>query len=367
MTDLADFARRWPLRSTAQSLCALLACSGCLAWPPPREQLDTSPIASAASAPIRVTVHPEADEDPAVVLARDGRFLLVWSGKRSDGVHLRLRTSRDGATWGPESRVTGGAEEDFYPSLVQARDGAFHLVWFRLEREAGRTEIWHARSPDGLAFADPRRITNDPAQDWAPTIHEDADRVLWIVWSSGRSGNRELYAVRSTDGGIRWSPPDPLTRTPEEDDFPHLVEGQDGERTLVWTRFRAGARLLDYWRDTTSEIVVATSGDGRRFATPVVCSPPDVERRYTEILPWAFVGPGGRVLLSWTSDRSDRHGDILLGELSKPDAPLRQLTTSEGADYDGKVVATRERGEYLLVWVSSEAGNPDIFARRFRP
>jgi hypothetical protein len=367
MRDRSGPAPRWPLPSTLGPACALIACLGCVLWPPPRERFDTGAIEGPELAPVQLSDHPDADEDPAVVFARDGRFFLVWSGKRNDGVHLRLRTSRDGRGWGAERRITAGSEEDYYPSLVQARDGGFHLAWFRLGREAGRTEIWYTRSPDGQTFADPQRITNDPAQDWSPLIHEDADGVLWIVWSSQRSGNRELFAVRSTDGGLRWSPPVQLTRSEEEDDFPHLVESPDGQRSLVWTRFRAGSGLLDYWRDTTSEIVMAQAREGLRLAPPVTWSPPDADERYTEILPSTFRHSDGRVFLSWTSDRSDRRGDILLRELADPAAPVRQLTTSPHADYDGKVVATPQRGEYLLVWVSTEAGNPDVYARRFRP
>jgi hypothetical protein len=369
--DLARASRearpRWLPPSTLGPACALVACLGCVLWPPPRERFDTGPIEGPEFAPVRLTDHPDADEDPSVVFARDGRFFLVWSGRRNDGVHLRLRTSRDGRGWGAERRITAGVDEDHYPSLVQGREGSFHLAWFRLGREARKTEIWYTHSPDGQTFADPQRITNDPAQDRAPLVHEDADGVLWIVWSSQRSGNRELFAVRSSDGGRRWSPPDQLTRSAEEDDFPHLVESPDGARSLVWTRFHAGSGLRDYGRDTTSEIVMAQTREGLRLAPPVVCSPPDTEERYTEVLPSTFRHADGRMFLSWTSDRSDRRGDILLRELADSSAPVRQLTTSPQADYDGKVVPTPQRGEHLLVWVSTEAGNADIFARRFRP
>lgn len=355
------------MRSSVAIATATSVCLGCALLPTDRAPLDTSLIAGPESAPVPVSANPEADEDPTAVLARDGRLLVVWSGKRNDGVHLRLKTSRDGRSFGTESTITrGGAEEDFCPSLLQARDGAFHLVWFRLERESGKTEIWYMRSDDARTFGDPRRITNDPALDWAPQIHQDADGVLWIAWSSARSDNRELFAVRSVDGGQRWSPPDQLTRSAEEDDFPQLVHPR-GERTLVWTRYASGADHNDYWRDSTAEIVAATSSDGLRWSAPTTWSPPDTGDRYTEFLPFAFESADGRVFVTFTSDRSDSRGDIVLREVSNADAPLLQLTDSENPDYSGKVVPLPERGAYLLVWVTVESGNTDILARAFRP
>ena len=324
---------------------------------------------SAASPPppVRVTPNPEDDEDPTVVLARDGRFYVVWSWKQNGRVDLFLRSSRDGRTWGDERRITDDAVEDYYPSLTQSEDGMFHLAWFRLQRAAGRVNIWYTRSADGQHWTSPIPITNS-GRDWAPVLYEAARGVLWIVWSSWRTGNRELFAVRSADGGRHWSQPRRLTQTPEEDDFPHVLATSGGERALVWTRYAKGSNLLDYFKDATAEIVMATSRDGLHWSAPTVVSPPDPAARYMDFLPFVFADrDGNHLYLSWTSNRSriDR-GEILVRDLVSPSSPVRQLVAPEFGGFDAKVAPTRRNGEYLLVWVASTGATKDIFARRFR-
>jgi hypothetical protein len=320
--------------------------------------------AAEPSAPIRITTNPGDDEDPTVVLARDGRFHVVWSSVQGGRVDLFLRSSRDGRNWADERRITDDAVEDYYPSLIQSRDGVFHLAWFRLQRAEGRTDIWYARSADGVHWSSPLPITTE-GQDWAPVIYEAAGGGLWIVWSSRGTGNRELSTSYSGDGGRRWSPPTQITHSPEEDDFPHVHRRLGGERILVWTRYASGSPLLDYYKDPTAEIVLAASRDGLEWSAPSVVTPPDPDARFVEFLPLALQSKDElHAYVSWTSNRNqiDR-GDILLREIFTPTSPVRQLVTG---GYDAKIAPTRRRGEYLMVWVSSTGGKKDIFARRFR-
>lgn len=165
-------------------LLLLLAAAASFGPPLPSQASATSPLVAAeASSPIRITPNPDNDEDPSVVLARDGRFHVAWSSRQDGQVDLFLRSSSDGRTWTDERRVTDDAGEDYYPSLIQSRNGRFHLAWFRLQREEGRTDIWYTRSADGRHWTRPLQIT-DRGLDWAPAIYEDAHGVLWITVSS---------------------------------------------------------------------------------------------------------------------------------------------------------------------------------------
>lgn len=327
---------------------------------------DTTPIANLdLSAPVRVSQNPDDDEDPTIVLARDGQFHVAWSAKQRGRANLVMRSSRDGRTWSDERKITDGPQEDYYPSLVQSRDGTLHLAWFRLQRLAGRRDIWYSGSKDGRQWTRPVAITNQ-GRDWAPALYEDARGTLWIIWSSGRTNNRELFAVRSEDGGHNWSSPQQLTRSTEENDFPHVIEKSAGERVLVWTRYRAGSSLADYFKDGSSEIVMATSRDGVNWSAPVVVSPADPEARYVDFIPHVFSNHDRqRTYVSWTSGRPGPEGGILARDLSSNASPVLQLTTNERSGYSGKIIATPQQGEYLMVWTGRD-GKLKIFARRFR-
>ena len=112
------------------------------------------------SAPVRISDDNGDDEDPSVILARNGRFYVAWSSKRQTGVNIYIKSSEDGRNWSTEDRVTFGPGEDFYTSLAQTRDGTFHIAWFRLEREQGDADIWYSRSQDARSWTTPIPIAN---------------------------------------------------------------------------------------------------------------------------------------------------------------------------------------------------------------
>jgi hypothetical protein len=113
--------------------------------------------------------------------------------------------------------------------------------------------------------------------------------------------------------------------------------------------------------------VLATSRDAVVWSAPVVASFGDSDNKFVDILPAVFQDPDkGQVFVSWTSGRTGVRGDILARSITSPSSQVFQLTRSDGSDYSAKIVPTRQPGEYLMVWVSSREGKPDIFARRIR-
>jgi hypothetical protein len=326
-----------------------------------------NPVEANLAPPVRISNNPDQDEDPSVVFAQDGRFYVVWASKRYSGVHLFIKSSEDGQTWQNEERITYGRGENNYPSLIQAKNGTFHLAWFQLDRKEKDMQIWYARSRDARTWTEPVQITRDLGPHWAPVIHEDSHGILRIVWSSSQTQNRELFVTESRDGGQSWSSERQITKSPEEDDFPHMIETKNGELILVWTRYAKGSRLLSYTKDASAELVMARSMDGVHWSAPEVCSPPDENQRYLDLLPFIFEDSGGQHLyLSWTSSRTGRLGDILMRDLAMDITSIRRLTVEDKADYDAKIVRTRDPGRYLMVWVSNREGKTDIYSRIFR-
>jgi len=321
------------------------------------------------SPPFRISNNAGEDEDPAILMGYDGRIYIVWSSKRRGGeVHLYMKSSEDGITWSAEERITSGPDEDYYPSFVQSKDGTFHVVWFGLEKRRKQMVIWYSRSRDGRTWTTPEQISHAEA-DWAPVIHEDSAGTLRVVWSSSRTGNRELFIARSTDAGKHWSEEEQITHSPEEDDFPHLIQTSSGDWVLAWTRYRKGSKLLSYTSDASAEIVIARSKDGSTWYPPEVSSPPDEASRYVDFLPFLLEDKeSAHIYLGWTSSRTGRYGGILLRDLAADPNQYVQLTNEDKSDYDGKIARVGNAGRnlagrYLMVWVSTREGNTDIYAR----
>ena len=358
----------------ARSLFICLALAGCEQLPQlhlpqstPQIVFDTAPVADPVlSAAVRVSRGPEENEDPSIILARDGRFYVAWSAKQRGRVDLFISSSADGRVWSEERRVHDIAAEDYNPALMQSRDGRFHLVWCQLQRKEGRTDVWYTTSKDGKVWDKPKSITNRGI-DWAPTIYEDNKGTLRILWSSRRSGSRDIWVTRSLDGGKTWLAPDQVTRSSEEDDFPNALQAANGEHYLVWTRYRRGSAMLELHKDKSSDVVLATSRDAVVWSAPVVSSFADPDNKFVDMLPALFSDADhGQVFVTWTSGRTSVRGEILARSITSPSSHVFQLTKSQASDYSSKIVATRQAGEYLMVWVSTQEGKPDIFARRFK-
>ncbi|HET7006731.1 MAG TPA: sialidase family protein [Candidatus Binatia bacterium] len=358
----------------ARSLFICLALAGCEQLPQlhlpqstPQIVFDTAPVADPVlSAAVRVSRGPEENEDPSIILARDGRFYVAWSAKQRGRVDLFISSSADGRVWSEERRIHDIAAEDYNPALMQSRDGRFHLVWCQLQRKEGRTDVWYTTSKDGKVWDKPKSITNRGI-DWAPTIYEDNKGTLRILWSSRRSGSRDIWVTRSLDGGKTWLAPDQVTRSSEEDDFPNALQAANGEHYLVWTRYRRGSAMLELHKDKSSDVVLATSRDAVVWSAPVVSSFADPDNKFVDMLPALFSDADhGQVFVTWTSGRTSVRGEILARSITSPSSHVFQLTKSQASDYSSKIVATRQAGEYLMVWVSTQEGKPDIFARRFK-
>mgnify|MGYP001454401278 CR=1 FL=1 len=173
--------------------------------------------------------------------------------------------------------------------------------------------------------------------------------------------------TRSLDGGKTWLSPDQVTRSSEEDDFPHALQASNGEHYMVWTRYRRGSAMLELDKDPSSDVVLATSRDGVVWSEPVVSSFSDPNNKFVDILPSVFQDLDKKqVFVTWTSWRTGVRGDILARSITSPTSQVFQLTRWDGRDYSSKIVPTRQPVDYLMLWVSTREGKPNIFARRIR-
>ncbi|OPZ10985.1 MAG: hypothetical protein BWZ10_02269 [candidate division BRC1 bacterium ADurb.BinA364] len=109
-----------------------------------------------AWSPLSATTLPNPNSGIDAVSLRDGRHLLVYNHTHREGVFpsgrnmLNVAISRDGADWRPVLTLEKAPGEFSYPSVIQAADGAVHIVYTYL-----RKTIKHAvLNPGAIAAAD---------------------------------------------------------------------------------------------------------------------------------------------------------------------------------------------------------------------
>lgn len=157
---------------------------------------------------------------------------VVWQDDR-DGADYEIyykRSMDGGLTWDPDTCLTSDDEWSAFP-CVSGSGSVVHVVWEDYRYSNG--EIYYIRSTDGgLTWGEETRLTNDPADSWDPCIAV-SDSTVHIVWFDERDGNREIYYIHSTDGGVAWESDMRLTNSFGYSQYPSIAAA-DSNVHVVW-------------------------------------------------------------------------------------------------------------------------------------
>src|SRR6185503_10799747 len=96
--------------------------AACRDQSPPRAFAPTDPILLSTGSPTK-------DEDPSIILAKDGTIFVAYFSDRGNNPDIYITSTKNGRDWTPAVRVTTSPGGDFYPSLFQDDAGLFHLAW----------------------------------------------------------------------------------------------------------------------------------------------------------------------------------------------------------------------------------------------
>lgn len=147
------------------------------------------------------------------------------------------------APWGfgPDEQLTTDPAWDMMPAVMQTRDGTMWVVWTSDMIRPGRYDLFFERSSDGgLSWSDPTRISWHPSIDEMPAATQTRDKKIWLVWASGRTGNKEIFFKTSDDDGDTWSTLVQLTNNTVEDGAPSITQNVDGAICVAWHRNDTG-------------------------------------------------------------------------------------------------------------------------------
>jgi len=94
-------------------------------------------------------------------------------------------------------------------------------------------------------------VTISGGFDWHPSIAQDAEGKIWVVWDSDRIAplNDIYYNVFD---GVSWLGDTQLTTDLGDDDMPSIMRATDGTMWVAWTSFRVNNRDIYYRTNTLS-------------------------------------------------------------------------------------------------------------------
>ncbi len=200
----------------------------------------------------RISNAPQRSEDPCIA-ASDSNVHIVWNEFRHGGnghseVYYR-RSSDQGATWGPETRLTYDTAMSYSPTVYPSGSNV-DVAWE--DNRDGNFEIYHKRSTDyGLTWGPDERLTTDSAVSVYPSIVTDGASIH-IVWF-GLSGGAGIFYLHSSDGGASWDSIVPLVSGASSPAFPFIdVEGS--VLHVIWKDMRDGHGAIYYKRNMNGNV-----------------------------------------------------------------------------------------------------------------
>jgi hypothetical protein len=259
------------------------------------------------------------------IAAAGSSFVVTAIGKQGDLVSWRSGDA--GRTWDGPTVVNdkpGSAREGLH-GLAGGAGSSVHVVWLDLRDE--RTKLYTAASRDGgRRFGENRLVYESPdgtvCECCQPTVAADDEGAVAIQWRNLLAGMRDMYLVRSSDGGRTFGAATKLGKG----SWPLQACPMDGGGVAA-----SAGRVTTVWR---REDVVYAADPG---------APEQALGRGRNAV--VALGAAGRLRAWQTPD-----GNVVVQAAAAPTTPVgRGGFASFGAAPGGK-------GEVVLVWEDPEKG-----------
>ena len=319
------------------------------------------------SSKILSTSSPTKDEDPTVILAKDGSIVVAWFSDRGGNPDIYIARCTKGTTWSAPVRVTTSPDGDFYPNLYQDASGVFHLTWFRWHTlKVGN--IWYNQSTDPLVWdpANEKQVTTTSnVDDWVPSLAETPDSLRVFFVSEARdttNANSDIYYASSSIDSVAFGPARRFPRdVPFANDHLPFAAWTGSQLDLVWMRYSGSPETP--WLAPSSELCYAVSNDGTSWSGEYLLT---YDLNPTQhVFPAFYRRSNDEWRLIWTTTRSGSPQVVelpLLQFLGYPNALIVNNHVN-AAGYSHRVTRTPVDDLYFGAWVQGPDGAQDIYYR----
>jgi len=172
-----------------------------------------------------------------IALRDDGEQFHVatcaMSGDEDADILYFMRDSSGG--WLKDSAVSdplGSPVYDHDPELVVDESGMVHLFWQRKPDQGGVWRLMYGRRDPGTGAWDTLTLVSGPADACQPHAALKGD-TLALVWTDYRGSASEVYCCFSTDLGLTWTEPEPVTTAGTLTQHPRVSPAGEGF-FVVW-------------------------------------------------------------------------------------------------------------------------------------
>jgi len=178
--------------------------------------------------PVRIDyANTKIENNPYVAVSGNGTVTVMWHKLVEDESTNRIfyATSSDmGATWSKAQRLKLGYEMEMLPMIYYDNRGRLHLFFHAYS--SGGFNLFHAKSRDNRIFDVTGPIIKLSAElrgAFFPSIALHG-KEIHIVWQGkGAAFTDDLYYMKSSSYGSRWSSPRKITASRANDASPSIL------------------------------------------------------------------------------------------------------------------------------------------------
>jgi len=300
----------------------------------------------------RLTFNSGQSMNPAFALYLVGGVYVVWDDNSAGDTEIYFRASYDaGESWEPTKRLTWNAGGSYTPAITVDPSGSIYVVW--CDDTPGNYEIYCRKSSDeGATWGPTSRLTWNLGHSLYPAIAADLTNNIHVVWQDDTMGNYEVNYRKSTDGGATWGATKRLASTP----------GNSQNVAIATAAMDSGVGLHVVWQDETpglAEIYYTGSSDGGETWSAAKRLSWNSAESYD---PAIAVDSKKQVHVFW-SDAMPGNYEILYGKSKDGGAtwtPTRRLTFNADGSYE-PAAALDGAGNPYIVWNQGTLSNTEIY------
>jgi hypothetical protein len=203
---------------------------------------------SSWSGDIQLVTELQDDNNPSVAQAADGRIWVVWSSMRTGNAEIFYKVF-DGSSWLSDEQLTVDSNsDDEDPCVLQMKDGKIWVVYSKTARATGKWGDIYYKTFDGSNWSGEFQVTSDSQDDTHPAVMQSINGRIWIAWDSDRDGLNNSNIYYKILDGASWTPDTRLTNAMEPDKTPSITQNVDASIWIVWASQRIQDQLDLYYR-----------------------------------------------------------------------------------------------------------------------
>jgi large repetitive protein len=302
-----------------------------------------------------------AQHDPAVAVADDGSFVVVWTSDGQDGSGKGVygqRLAADGTAIGGEFRVNVmTAGDQMSPSVAADATGNFVVVWQSKDQDGEGWGVFARRyAANGTALGGEFLVNTTTAKDQSAPVVAMADAGSFIVaWQSVRQdgSNWGVFAQRfDADGVAAGSEFRVSTITYKDQAMPAIAADSAGNFVVAWQ-----SKDIDYNDDRFGIYAQRYFADGSALGSQFLVN---TRTPGDQTAPAVAMDNAGNFVIVWQSKGQDLKDD--------PAGIYAQRYTNTGARQGGEfrvnttvadaqtapALAMSNTGRMLVVWTSDK-------------